>query len=99
MKLGTRVQRTPTKGTAINPVRSFEDIVRMGVGSVLICPRTLDPKQEIRLHTPPPLAELDARPRDRTCRTQDGGDAMVSKERQLTVNKMSITDRCDREIQ
>ena len=63
----------------------------MGVGSVTVCLYTLGPRREIRFHTPPPAAELDARPRDGTCRAQDGGDAVVSKERQLTVKKMSTT--------
>ena len=71
----------------------------MGVGSGTVCPYTLDPRREIRFHTPPPSAELDARPRDGTCRAQDGGDAAVSRVRQLTVKKMSTMDCWDREIQ
>ena len=96
---GNRVQRTPTLVITIYLVRSFEDIVRIGVGSVRVCSRILDPGREIRFYTPPLSAELTARLRDGTCRRQDGGDAVVSRERQLIVKKMYTTDCWDSAIQ
>ena len=88
-----------TQATSLYPVRSFEDIVRKGVGSIIGHPRTLDPRQKIPSYIPHPSVELDARPRDGTCRTQYLGDAMLSKVRHPTANKISTTDYCDREIQ